>query len=312
MTAATSGSCGRLRPDPSLDTVEDLVRWGAERLDRSEAYFGHGTDNAWDEAAWVVLHVSGLPPDAPPHQWRRRLSRGEREEILSLLGRRVEARVPVAYLTNRAWFAGLEFFVDERVLVPRSPFGELIDQKFRPWVDPARVARILDIGTGSGCIAIACAYAFPGARIDAVDCSRDALAVARRNVSTHRLEERIRISESSLYEDAPGPYDLILSNPPYVDDESMARMPMEFRCEPRLGLAGGGDGLEVAVPILLGAQSRLTAHGVVAVEVGTSAGALVRRFPRAPFTWLELARGGDGVCLLGADELRAGALASSP
>ena len=293
-----------------LKTVADFVRFGASRFNEAGLCFAHGTDNAVDEALTLVLHALHLParPPLPAELFHARLTRPERAEVVALLCRRIEERVPAAYLTGEAWFAGLRIEVDRRVLVPRSPLAELIEEGFHPWIDGGRVRRILDLGTGSGCIAVACAHAFPDARVDAVDSSPAALDVARRNVALHGLEGRVRVVESDLFDGLAGglnrgagaQYDLVVSNPPYVPDEEMAGLPPEFRVEPALALAGGPDGLDVVGRIVEEAPRWLAPEGTLVVEVGASPvvrAALESRFD-LPFVWLDAARGGEGVFLL--------------
>jgi ribosomal protein L3 glutamine methyltransferase len=257
-----------------------------------------------DEAMGLVLHAVSLEPDVPQELLLSRLTAEEKEQILSLFRRRITQRVPAAYLTGHAWFAGLDFRVDNRVLVPRSPMAELIEGGFQPWLDGPAMARVLDVGTGSGCIAIACAVHLPRLRVDAVDISADAREVARINVQEHGVGDRVQVFESDGLGSVSGPYDLILSNPPYVDAHDMDCLAQEYRHEPALGLAGGPDGLDVVAGLLAHAGEHLSEDGALIVEVGASRGALTARYPRLPFVWLEFARGGDNVFLLTADDLR--------
>ena len=299
-----------VRDVKSLRTVADFVRFGASRFNEAGLCFAHGTDDAVDEALALVLHALHLParPPLPAELFHARLTRAERREVRALLRRRIDERVPAAYLTGEAWFAGLRFVIDRRVLVPRSPLAELIEEGFEPWIDGGRVRRILDLGTGSGCIAVACALVFPDADVDAVDTSAGAIEVARRNVALHGLEERVRVVESDLFAGlGPEPgggagarYDLIVSNPPYVPDEELAGLPPEFEAEPALALAGGPDGLDTVGRIVEEAPRWLAPGGALVVEVGASPvvrAALEARFD-PPFLWLEPERGGEGIFLL--------------
>ena len=288
-----------------LETILDFVRWGASRFNEAKLYFGHGTGNAIDEALYLVLNALHLQPGLTPELHHARLTNAEKEKVLALLQRRIEERLPAPYLTHEAWFGGMSFYVDERVLVPRSPIAEAIEHQFAPWLDEERAEKILDLCTGSGCIAIACAMAFPWAEVDAADISTDALDVARINIERYQLQDQVCAIQSDLFAGLKGKrYDLIVSNPPYVDAEDMASMPEEFRREPALGLAAGDDGLEVVLKILCQAPKHLTSDGVLVVEVGNSEEALVNRFPEVPFVWLDFERGGHGVFLLQAQTLR--------
>lgn len=288
-----------------LVTVRDYIRFGMSRFTVAGLTYGHGTDNALDEAAWLVFHALHLPHDLSGAWLDCRLTREERRQVAALLHQRVETRKPAAYLTGRAFFMGMEFRVDERVLVPRSPLAELIGQGFAPWVDPGRVGRVLDLCTGSGCIGIACAHVFPDARVDLSDVSPDALAVARENIRLHGLEDRVEALESDLLAGLGSRcYDIIVSNPPYVDAADMAALTPEFRHEPELGLSSGPDGLEATLRILKEAGRHLNAGGILVVEVGNSAPALEARLPDVPFTWLEFEHGGQGVFLLTAEQVQ--------
>lgn len=290
---------------PHLLTIRDMIRWGASRMNEAELHFGHGTDNAIDEAAALILHALHLPPDLHTDYFESRLTPPEKQVAMELIRRRIIERKPAAYLSQRAWFMGLPFYVDERVLIPRSPLAELIERQFAPWLsDNRKVTAILDLGTGSGCIGIACAYAFPDAHIDLVDISADALEVARRNVADHGLEEQIELIQSDLFAALKNRrYDIIISNPPYVDIKELEALPEEYRHEPQLGLAAGAAGLDVVEKILSQAATYLQRHGLLVVEVGNAQYALCEAFPDAPFTWLEFERGGQGVFLLNASQL---------
>ena len=286
--------------------VAALIERSARRLARARVFFGHGTDNARDEAAALVLHALGLPHDSGPELYRRRVPAAAAARAQALIGRRIRERIPAAYLTGVSGFAGLRFRVDARVLVPRSPIAELIERRFAPWVEPGRVRRVLDLGTGSGCIAIATARAFPRARVDAVDLSPEALAVARTNVRWHRLGRRVRLVRSDHFSALKrGSYDIIVTNPPYVGARELKSLPPEYRHEPRVALAAGRTGLDSVRVILREATRYLRPRGVLVVEVGNTERALRRAFPRLPFMWLQFERGGGGVFLLTREQLAA-------
>jgi ribosomal protein L3 glutamine methyltransferase len=276
-----------------------LLARSARRLRRAGVFFGHGTDNARDEAAALIWHVLGHSAASKPGAYARPVSRRAQARIRALLDRRIRERLPAVYLTRRGWFAGLSIYVDERVLIPRSPIAELIERRFAPWVEAARVRRVLDIGTGSGCIAIACARAFPRARVDALDISPAALAVAQRNIRQHRLQRRVRTVQSDHFAALRrASYDIIVSNPPYVGRRELQTLPAEYRHEPQLALAAGSDGLDSVRVILRKAYAHLLPGGVLIVEVGNAERALRRAFPRLPFVWLSFERGGGGVFVL--------------
>ncbi|MGO1297871.1 MAG: 50S ribosomal protein L3 N(5)-glutamine methyltransferase [Vibrio sp.] len=286
-----------------LYTLQDMIRWTVSRFNAAHLFYGHGTDNAWDEAVQLILPTLYLPIDVPPHVLNSRLTSSERLRVVDRVIRRINEHTPVAYLTNKAWFCGLEFFVDERVLVPRSPIGELIQNQFQPWLVDSP-ARVMDLCTGSGCIAIACAYAFPDAEVDAVDISVDALQVAEQNIQEHGLEQQVIPVRSDLLRDVPEvEYDIIVSNPPYVDAEDMDSLPDEFRHEPELGLAAGSDGLKLVRRILANAPKYLTENGILICEVGNSMVHLMDQYPNIPFTWIEFENGGHGVFMLTRQQL---------
>ena len=295
-----------LPPDviDDLHTLLDFVRWGASRFNEAGLYFGHGTDNATDDALALVLHALYMEHCFPEEMMQARLSKTEKQCIIDLFRQRIEQRLPVPYITHKAWFAGLPFYVNEHVLIPRSPLAELIEQGFAPWCDPDALNHVLDLCTGSGCIGIAAAISLPHAEVDLSDISYEALNVAQQNVEQYELEDSVRCIRSDVYDSLQGKqYDLIVSNPPYVSHEEMGILPEEFLTEPTLALEAGDDGLSIVRRILAGAADHLTEKGVLIVEVGNSEVSLQHAFPDVPFVWLEFERGGDGVFLLTRDQL---------
>lgn len=291
-------------PIDDLQTVRDYLRFASSRFAASSLFFGHGTDNVWDEAVQLVMRSLHLPLENNTLFLDARLTREERTLIVDRINRRVNERVPLAYLLGEAWFMGMPFNVDERVLVPRSPIGELLENGLQPWLGDTPVTRVLDLCTGSGCIGIGAAMVFDEAEVDLSDISEDALAVAESNIELHGVGDRVRTVKSDVFASVTGKYDVILSNPPYVDAQDLATMPEEYRHEPELGLAAGQDGLDIAHRILAGAADHLTENGLLIVEVGNSWVALDEAYPELPFTWLEFENGGDGVFLLRAEDLR--------
>jgi len=288
------------------ETVGRLLERAAKRLARARLHYGHGTANARDEAAALVFHALSLPHASAPASYRLPVTSEGRAAVEALLDRRIDERMPSAYLTGVTCFAGHEIRVTPAVLVPRSPIAELCERGFAPWVDPAAVGRVLDIGTGSGCIAIAAAHALPRARVDATDVSPRALAVARGNVRRHGLAGRVAVRCADVYVGLRGRrYDIVVSNPPYVPPAEMRRLPREFRAEPVLGLRAAAGGLAIIDRILAGARRHLTPAGILVVEAGNTEAEVRRRHRALPFTWLEFERGGGGVFLLRAADLPA-------
>ena len=286
-----------------MQTIQDIIRWSYSRFSENNLYFGHGTDNPWDEAVSLVLLTLSLPFDTPDNILQSRLTTTEKKLICERVGRRINDKTPVAYLTNKAIFCDSEYYVDDRVLVPRSPIGELIQKHFEPWIDYDSVNNILDLCTGSGCIAIACGQYFPDAIVDAGDISEDCIQVAE--INRERLQQdNVAFYCSDLFESIPDKkYDIIVSNPPYVDEEDFNEIPSEYLAEPKLGLTSGEDGLELTRQLLSQADQYLADEGILIVEVGNSAYALEALYPEVEFTWLEFERGGLGVFLLTKEQL---------
>ncbi|MEA3158985.1 MAG: ribosomal protein glutamine methyltransferase [Gammaproteobacteria bacterium] len=300
----------RAANDRGAESVGAAIERCARALRAARVYFGHGTTEARDEAAELVFFVAGLAHELGAEAYARPLNERKVARIDALLHRRITERMPLPYLTHRAFFAGLELYVDERVLVPRSPIAELVLQRFAPWIG-GRVRRVLDIGTGSGAIALACAKAFPRARVDAADISAAALQVCRRNVRRLGLGKRVSVLRSDYFSAVAGRrYDIIVSNPPYVGRAEMRALPPEYRHEPRLGLASGVDGLDSVRAIFASARTHLQDQGILVVEVGNTEASLLRAFPRLPFIWPRIAMGGGGVFVLKAGDLDAANLSA--
>lgn len=288
-----------------LRTLRDLLRLAVSRFNEAGLFFGHGSDNAWDEAAYLLLHALHLPPDRLEPFLDARLTVAERKKLFDVIERRVRDRIPAAYITGEAWLGEHRFRVDERVIVPRSFIAELLDVQLHPWVeDPWDIGSALDLCTGSGCLAILTALAFPTAEVDAVDLSPDALEVARANIDDYGLGDRVHAIRSDLFAAVAGRrYDLIVSNPPYVNAASMAALPEEYRHEPQMALAGGEDGLDLVRILLREARNHLNPGGLLVVEIGHNRADLEAVFPDTPFTWLDTAGGDEFVFLLRDDEL---------
>lgn len=293
-------------PISTFKTFRDLLRYAVSRFNAVKLYFGHGSNNATDEAAYLLLHTLHLPLDQLEPFLDAHLLAHEIAAVLHVIEQRAHERLPAAYITNEAWLGSYRFYVDQRVIVPRSFIAELIPEQFSPWIeDPLAVANILDLCTGSGCLPILLADAFPSAEVDAVDISSDALAVARRNVDDYELQDRITLIESDLYDKLPHKqYDLIVSNPPYVNSESMTRLPEEYKREPQIALAGGTDGMDLVRKIVAGAAQRLTESGVLIVEVGHERAHAEAAFPELELTWLSTSAGDDMLFLVTAEQLR--------
>ena len=289
----------------NLRTVRDVLRYAVSSFNRADLSFGHGSDNAYDEAAYLVLHALSLPLDRLEPFLEAALTPVEMGATLALISARIEKRLPAAYLTNEAWLGEFRFYVDKRVIVPRSHIGELLRDQLSPWITaPDAVARALDLCTGSGCLAILLAHAFPAATVDATDLSSDALDVARRNVNDYGLQDRVWLHQCDGFAKSGAGYDVIVSNPPYVDAAAMAALPAEYRAEPSMALSGGEDGLDIIRRIIDEAPAHLAPDGILVVEVGNDRPALEKAYPGLPFVWLETAAGEDFVFLLTADDLR--------
>lgn len=290
-----------------LRTVRDLLRYTVSEFNRAGLSFGHGSDNAFDEAAYLILHSLHLPIDRLEPFLDAALTPSERTATLALIRERIDKRLPASYLTHEAWLGDFRFYVDQRVIVPRSHIAELLREQLSPWItEPDSVQYALDLCTGSGCLAILLAHAFPFAHIDATELSADALEVARRNISSYDLDQRIKLHQCDLFGGLEGRYDVIVANPPYVDAEAMAALPPEYRAEPEMALAAGQDGLDVIHRILAHAAAHLTPDGILVVEVGRDRPALENAYPDLPFVWLETRAGDDLVFLLTAGDLGGG------
>lgn len=287
-----------------LYTILDWIRFTASELERNQVYYGHGTDNAWDEATLLVTGSLHLSQGLTDFQLQCRLVEDERMLIAQRVEQRIVQRIPVAYLINQAVFCGLPFYVDERVLVPRSPIAEIISNRVSPWMDGKEPVRILDLCCGSGCIGIAALKEFPDAQLDLADLSQDALDVADINIQNYGLYEQVAAIHSDLFANLQGPYDLILSNPPYVDLEDLSDMPDEYHHEPAMGLGSGNDGLDITRQILANALDYLAVDGVLVVEVGNSWIHLEAAFPEVPFNWIKFQNGGDGVFIFTQEQLQ--------
>ena len=297
-----------LNATKGFKTIGDFFRFGITTLATKKVFLGHGTDDLKDEVWWLIAGSLHLPLDlAPQLLLNAKVTAAEHHHLTDLLFQRGVQKIPTAYLLKQAYQGGQQFYVDERVLIPRSPIAELIEKHFEPWLlDPESVTNILDLCTGSGCLAVLCALAFPDAKIDALDISTEALAVAQHNVDDYELKARVRVLESNVFSALKDEkYDLIISNPPYVDAQDLSSMPAEFHHEPKLALVAGEDGLDIVREILQKAKAHLKPEGILIVEVGNSQPVLEAAFPKLPFVWLEFERGGDGVFLLKAEDLPA-------
>ena len=288
-----------------FQSIIDFLRFGLSRANAASLHYGHGTDNAWDDMLALVLGSLSLPTDVDPLLLHAHLTKDEKTMLCERLQQRIVDRVPVPYLTHEAWFCGLMFYVDERVLIPRSPIAELICHQFSPWIEAYNVERVLDLCTGGGCIAIACCSAFPEARVHAVDISPEALAVAEINLQRHGVQDQLTLFQSDCFDAIPEiKYDIIVSNPPYVDSDEMQTLPNEYRHEPVLALETGNNGLAITEKILRQAHHYLTDEGILVIEVGNSEQALIDAYPDVPFTWLDFEHGGQGIFLLTAQQIK--------
>jgi len=292
-----------MMPD-NLQTIRDMIRWAVSRFNNAGLFYGHGTDNALDEALAMTLHVLSLDYSLPDNYLDCRLTDREKQNIAEIIDQRIQTRKPLSYLTGTAWFAGMQFRVNEHVLVPRSPIAELIAEGFYPWVEPENVHHVLDLCTGSGCIGIATAARLPQVEVLLSDISNQALAVARQNIEMHGLQNRIRAIKSDVYEKIPEvQFDLIISNPPYVSEQEYQQLPAEYHREPKLGLTAEENGMSIVARILRDASRYLSDDGVIIIEVGASAELLMDRYPQIDFNWIEFENGGDGVFIMNREQL---------
>ena len=287
-----------------FSTITDYVRFATSLFNEKELYFGHGTDNAYDESVNLVLSSLKLPNDIPVHTWTSHLTSNERKVLLERISSRVEDSIPVAYLVNETWFAGFSFYVDKRVIIPRSPIAELIEEEFSPWIEAESINTVLDMCTGSGCIAIATALTLEDVEVDAVDLSEDAIAVANLNVENYSLEDRVNVIKSDLFSELTGKkYDLIICNPPYVAGEEYDELPKEYFHEPKNALYADNEGIAIIKKFLSEVGEHLTPNGLLILEAGSAQDVLHDFYADAPFTWVQFDRGGDGVLIMNAAEV---------
>ncbi len=288
----------------SLATLGDYLDFATHLFEQADLFYGHGSDNAWDDAVFLILDALAIPLDADQSITEKIISAEEQAKIYEVLEKRINQRLPACYITNKAFFAGLEFYVDEQVLIPRSPLAEIIENHFQPWIDSAKINSILEIGTGSGCIAIACAHYLPGAKITATDIDSNALAIAEKNCQKFNVTQHVTLIQSDLFQEIPlQKFDIIISNPPYVPNQVVDELPAEYQHEPSLALRSGDDGLFHVRQMLQQARNYLSSHGILIVEVGLIADAVAEAYPQLPFIWLDFERGGEGVFLLFAKDL---------